>query len=304
MKYQGGAIIFLLSASAFAWQGPLYDRITVDFPYPVRVLDKTLQPGSYTIQEDRSATKNNVLHIFDGRGMKLETTVQTIPTLNKKTPSDTSVILDRYGDNYYLDKIWVQGKDYGYQFREPASLKSLQRERRESATIPARYLRGEQADARQTTAPSDPSTHRLEREVRHELVMLPYYGVFDNLAFNVSGNTVTLMGEVTRPTLKSEAENVVKGIEGVDRVVNNIEVLPLSPNDDQLRMAVYRSVYSDPALNRYALQAVPPIHIIVKNGNVKLTGVVANENDINIAYIRANSVPGVLSVKNELRVEG
>ncbi len=127
--------------------------------------------------------------------------------------------------------------------------------------------------------------------------MLPYYGVFDNLAYRVDGNTVTLEGQVTRPTLKSEAEKVVKDIEGVERVVNNIEVLPVSPNDD------YRTIYGDTALSRYGLQAVPPIHIIVKNGNVTLEGVVANEGDKNIANIRANGVSGVFSVKNNLRVE-
>jgi hyperosmotically inducible protein len=145
---------------------------------------------------------------------------------------------------------------------------------------------------------------KLMKEVRHELVMLPYYGVFDNLAFKVDGRTVTLMGQVTRPTLKSDAENVVKDVEGVERVVNNIEVLPLSPNDDRLRLAVYRAVYGHTALNRYALAAVPSIHIIVKNGNVTLEGVVANEGDRNIANIQAQSVPGVFSVTNNLMVEG
>jgi len=149
----------------------------------------------------------------------------------------------------------------------------------------------------------DRSSGRLMKEVRHELVMLPYYGVFDNLAYRVDGNTVTLEGQVTRPTLKSEAEKVVKDIEGVERVVNNIEVLPVSPNDDRLRLALYRTIYGDTALSRYGLQAVPPIHIIVKNGNVTLEGVVANEGDKNIANIRANGVSGVFSVKNNLRVE-
>lgn len=148
------------------------------------------------------------------------------------------------------------------------------------------------------------SSDRITREVRHELVMLPYYGVFDNLAYRVDGGAVTLFGQVTRPTLKSDAENVVKRIEGVDRVVNQIQVLPLSPNDDRIRMQVYRAVYGEAALNRYALNAVPPLHIIVDNGNVSLVGVVANEGDKNLAGIRANGVPGVFSVKNELQVEG
>ena len=154
-----------------------------------------------------------------------------------------------------------------------------------------------------TLSPGERSAHRLQKEVRHELVMLPYYGVFDNLAFKVDGGTVTLLGQVTRPTLKSSAENVVKSIEGVERVVNQIEVLPVSPNDDRIRTAVYRAIYGDTTLSRYALQAVPPIHIIVKNGNVTLTGVVANEGDKNIANIRANGVSGVFSVQNNLMVE-
>jgi hyperosmotically inducible protein len=145
---------------------------------------------------------------------------------------------------------------------------------------------------------------RLVREVRHELVMLPYYGVFDNLTYKVDGNgTVVLIGQVSRPTLKSDAENVVKRIEGVEKVVNQIEVLPVSPNDDRLRLALYRAIYGHTALNRYALQAVPPIHIVVKNGNVTLEGVVANEGDRNIANIQANSVSGVFAVTNNLRVD-
>ena len=133
--------------------------------------------------------------------------------------------------------------------------------------------------------------------------MLPYYGVFDNLAFRVDNGTVTLFGQVTRPTLKSDAENVVKNVEGVNRVVNNIEVLPVSSMDDRIRLAEYRAIYSQPTLNRYALQAVPPIHIIVKNGHVTLVGVVNNEADKNVAGIQAKGVSGVFSVENNLRVE-
>lgn len=143
---------------------------------------------------------------------------------------------------------------------------------------------------------------RLEKEVRHQLVMLPWYSVFDNLAFRVDGDKVTLMGQVTRPTLKSDAEGVVKKIEGVASVKNEIEVLPLSPMDDQLRRAVYRAVYSEPSLSRYGFQAVASIHIIVKNGNVTLEGIVDNETDRNLANLRANQVPNVFSVKNNLVV--
>ena len=143
---------------------------------------------------------------------------------------------------------------------------------------------------------------RLMREVRHELVMLPYYGVFDNLAYRVDDGTVTLMGAVTRPTLKSDAENVVKHIEGVQRVVNQIRVLPLSPGDDRIRMAVYHAIYGDSTLSRYALQAVPPIHVVVENGNVALEGVVATEADKNMAELRAKGVEGVFAVRNNLKI--
>ncbi len=144
---------------------------------------------------------------------------------------------------------------------------------------------------------------RISREVRHQLVTLPYYSVFDNLAYKVNGYTVTLLGQVTRPTLKSDAERVVKGIEGVEKVVNDIEVLPLSPNDDRVRRAVYRAIYSRPGLDQYSLRAVPTIHIIVKNGNVTLTGAVARQADKDQAGIAANGVSGVFSVKNDLIVD-
>ena len=143
----------------------------------------------------------------------------------------------------------------------------------------------------------------ITREVRHELVMLPYYGVFDNLAYRVDGNTVALFGQVTKPALKSDAESTVKHIEGVDRVINNIEVLPLSSMDDQIRVAVYRSIYGTPGLDRYALQAVPPIHIIVRNGHVALEGAAATGADRDMAVIRAKSVPNVFSVENHLQVQ-
>jgi hyperosmotically inducible protein len=144
--------------------------------------------------------------------------------------------------------------------------------------------------------------NKLTKEVRHELVMLPYYSVFDNLAYRVEGDKVILMGQVVRPTLKSDAEAVVKSIEGVRKVENQIEVLPVSPMDDQLRRAVYRAIYSDTVLDRYGLASVPSIHIIVKNGNVTLEGVVDNASDKNIAGLRANGVPNVFSVKNNLAV--
>ena len=144
---------------------------------------------------------------------------------------------------------------------------------------------------------------RLQKEVRHELVMLPFYDVFDNFEYKVEGGTVTLLGQVTRPNLKSDAEKAVKQIEGVERVDNRIEVLPVSPNDDRLRLAVYRAIYGTPGLDRYALRAVPSIHIIVKNGHVFLEGAAATAADKNIANIKAMGVPGVFSVTNNLHVD-
>jgi hyperosmotically inducible protein len=149
---------------------------------------------------------------------------------------------------------------------------------------------------------SDRSQDRIVKEVRHELVMLPYYSVFDNLAYRVDGNQVTLFGQVTRPTLKNDAEQAVKRIEGVQAVTNQIEVLPVSGNDDRIRHAVYRAIYSKPGLEMYSLRAVPTIHIIVKNGNVTLTGAVGTAMDKQIAQMAANGVPGVFSVKDEVLV--
>jgi len=150
---------------------------------------------------------------------------------------------------------------------------------------------------------SDTDMSRIEREVRRELVTLPFYSLFDNFTFRVDGATVTLMGKVSRPTLKSDAENVVKKIEGVEQVFNQVEVLPLSANDDRLRMALYHSIYGHSVLQTLSMRAVPPIHIIVENGNVTLEGAVSSEMQKQIAGTQANGVSGVFSVTNNLRVE-
>jgi osmotically-inducible protein OsmY len=144
---------------------------------------------------------------------------------------------------------------------------------------------------------------RLNGEVRHALVMIPQFTIFDNLAYHVDGNTVTLFGQVRNAVIKDVAEKSVKRLEGVDRVDNRIEVLPASFNDDRIRSQVARAVFGDARLSSYATQPVPPIHIIVKNGQVDLVGVVRTQADKNTAFIRANGVPGVFSVKNDLQVE-
>lgn len=156
--------------------------------------------------------------------------------------------------------------------------------------------------AQQRNEPSARAVERIQREVRHELLMLPYLDVFDNLAYKVDGYDVTLFGQVTRPTLKSDAGNVVKKIEGVEKVDNQIEVLPPSPMDDRLRLRLYRAIYGYPPLQKYALGVQKPIRIIVKSGNVSLEGVVDNEGDKNTAGIRAKTVPGIFNVANNLQV--
>ena len=153
--------------------------------------------------------------------------------------------------------------------------------------------------------PVDPAQHQawLTEQVRHKLAMIPWYSVFDNLEYRVDGDSVTLAGQVTRPVIKNEAESSVKKIEGVKVVDNQIEVLPPSPFDDQVRRKEYRSIYSFGPLQPYALGVNPGIHIIVKGGNVTLEGVVRTQADKDAANIRARSVPGVFAVTNNLRVE-
>jgi hyperosmotically inducible periplasmic protein len=145
---------------------------------------------------------------------------------------------------------------------------------------------------------------RITREVRHELAMLPQLTIWDNLQYKVDGSKVTLMGEVRNAVLKDSAEKVVKKIEGVEQVDNKIEVLPASSNDDRTRLAVARALFgNDSPLFRYAMGALPPIHIIVKNGHVTLEGVVDSQADKDLATVKANGVPGVFSVDNHLVVQ-
>jgi hyperosmotically inducible protein len=191
------------------------------------------------------------------------------------------------------------------------------------------YLVSAMATAQQESAALDAKQQQvlnIAKEVRKQIVTLPRYGVFDNIHFAIKGDTVILRGQASRPTLKSSAENVVKRIKGVENVDNQIEVLPLSPNDDRIRAAVYASIYRYPALQRYTANRGGPrarsvaratagitndppigyhaIHIIVRNGDVTLTGVVDSLNDAALAEMRANSVPGVFSVDNNLQVPG
>ena len=158
----------------------------------------------------------------------------------------------------------------------------------------------------QGTVPPDRGSQNYEkwltREAGHELIQVPWLSVFDNLQYSVSGTEITLAGQVWQPVTKDDAQNAVKRIEGVTKVINNIEVLPLSPMDDQIRRAEYRAIYGEPALQRYAMGVLPSIHIIVKGGHVTLVGTVDNQMDKNVAEIRAKSVPNVFSVDDQLQV--
>ncbi|MGA2590015.1 MAG: BON domain-containing protein [Bryobacteraceae bacterium] len=170
--------------------------------------------------------------------------------------------------------------------------------------VSAAFAEKKDKDHNDAFVAGEDSESRIAREVRHQLLMLPYYGIFDDLAFRLEGAVVTLEGAVVRPVLKSDAEHVVKKVEGVTQVINNIKVLPPSPMDDGIRRAEYRAIYGDPSISiRYGYRALPSIHIIVENGHVTLEGVVANEADKNLINIRANGVPNVFSVTNDLHVE-
>lgn len=149
---------------------------------------------------------------------------------------------------------------------------------------------------------SDDRNSPLAREVQHQLLTLPYYSVFDNIGFSLEGKKVTLYGQVVRSSLKKNAEAEIKSLEGIDVVVNRIEVLPASPGDDELRRSVYRSIFEDSALSRYAVDALPSIHIIVKNGDVSLEGSVLSVADKNLAATRTSSVANVRNLRNNLVV--
>jgi BON domain-containing protein len=161
---------------------------------------------------------------------------------------------------------------------------------------------GQTVPANSARPATDNAATSLSREIHHQILVLPFYSVFDSINFTLEGHKVTLTGQVLRRTLKENAEGAVKSIEGVNAVVNQIEVLPTSPADDDTRRAVYRALYEDSTLQRYAVQNVPPVHIIVKNGGVTLEGSVDSAADKNLAGARAGSVPNTSGVKNNLVV--
>jgi hyperosmotically inducible protein len=199
---------------------------------------------------------------------------------------------------------WIVRNTLGYalvlafpaQFCIAQAVKTTQ----QSAEVQAQSSGAQAAAPTETLSPE--SFQKLANKVRHELVMLPYYDVYDNLYFRIDGRTVTLLGQTPNPSTKSNAGNAVKHIEGVDSVINNIEVLPPSPADQRIRRATYNAIYSYGPLFKYSHGTVPPIHIIVKNGRITLEGVVDSESDKRMAGMQANQVPGTFQVTNNLRV--
>jgi hyperosmotically inducible protein len=168
--------------------------------------------------------------------------------------------------------------------------------------LPASLLGGQAKANKQAKATSAPAENTLQHQVRHQIQVLPYYSVFDYITFTLDGSKVTLSGQVLRPTLRNHAEGAIKSIEGVSSVTNLIEVLPKSPADDQARRAVYRAIFEDPVLQRYATSEVPLIHIVVKDGAITLEGVVDRESDKSLAGSRAAGVSGIAAVKNSLAI--
>jgi hyperosmotically inducible protein len=167
----------------------------------------------------------------------------------------------------------------------------------------ASFAQAQQAPASDRAARATHADQMIAQEVRHQLLLLPWYSVFDNLEYNVNNGVVTLQGQVVLDTIKGDAEKYAKSVEGVTKVINNIEILPVSPDDDRIRRAEYRAIFSEPQLEKYSFGSVQLLHIIVKGGHVTLVGSVLNEGDKNLANIRANGVSGVFSVTNDLRVE-
>jgi hyperosmotically inducible periplasmic protein len=164
------------------------------------------------------------------------------------------------------------------------------------------FVRAQHPPAKPATNGPKPEEPQLSHEIRHQLFVLPYYSVFDYIAFRLDGDKVTLTGFVLRPTLRANAEAAVKSLEGVSSVKNLIEVLPKSPSDDDSRRAVYRAIFEDSTLQRYAVSDVPVVHIILRNGEVTLEGSVATEAEKDLASSRSAGVPGVSAVKNNLSV--
>jgi hyperosmotically inducible periplasmic protein len=162
-------------------------------------------------------------------------------------------------------------------------------------------LAGQNAPSKKP-AKADEQVPSLSREIHHQILVLPFYSVFDSISFTMNGHNVILTGQVLRRNLKAQAEAAVKSVEGVEVVVNKIEILPASPSDDDLRNAIYRAIYEDSTLARYAIENVPPVHIIVNNGAVSLEGSIDSLSDKSLAGARAGSVANIASVKNNLVV--
>lgn len=335
------AILATLTLAAAGLVAALDDQKTrISIDQPLEIPGKILTPGDYTMELVSDQVDNSVV-VFRTADNKTVASVLAIDTKRDdisgrseftfyETPADEAPALRSW---------FYPGREYGHEFVYPESRsKELsQQSRRYVPSMSDNDFKGvspkghsqwtviaigpagdstEVDKARTYNYNVDSKTwrtdemvrserveNRLQRQIRKEIVTLPFYSLWDHIEYRLNENgDVELMGKVYRPSMKKSVERVVAKIEGVNNVTNNIDILPTSTMDDQIRRALYYTVYGHPALQRYQLRAVPPIHLIVENGKVTLEGVVANEMDKNIAGVQANTVNGVFSVENNLRV--
>ncbi len=332
------ATLTLAATGLFAALGDQKTRISID--QPIEIPGKILTPGDYIVELVGDQAENDVV-VFRTTDNKTLASVLTIDTSRDQSiGSSEFTFYETPADEAPALRAWFYpGRSFGHEFVYPESrskelssnarryvpsmsdhdfkgvspqahsqweVKSMSPEgemakvdagRTYNYNVDAKVLRSDEMMRSQRVET------RLERQIRKEIVTLPFYSLWDHIEYRVSPQgDVQLMGKVYRPSMKKSVERVVEKIEGVNSVKNNIDILPTSSMDDDIRQALYYTVYGHPALQRYQLRAVPPIHLIVENGKVTLEGVVANEMDKNIAGIQANSVNGVFSVENNLRV--
>lgn len=334
-------ILATLTLAASGLYAALDDQKTrISIAQPLEIPGKILTPGDYTLELMGGATNNSAVVIRSSDNETIASLMTIEVSRDEAIGQSEFTFYETPGNQAPALRSWFYpGRSYGHEFIYPESRsKQLAKDSRryvpsvsddkynsskpsqssdleivaigpagESAKVDEGRTYNYGADSKTWRSDemmrSQRVESRLERQIRKEIVTLPFYSLWDHVEYRVSNTgQVQLMGSVYRPSMKKSVERVVENVEGVSAVTNEIDVLPVSSLDDDLRQALYYNIYGHPALQRYQPRSVPPIHIIVENGNVTLEGVVANEMDKNIAGIQANSVNGVFSVENNLRV--
>jgi|GEM_PF-690895 len=332
------ATLTLAAVGLYAALGDQKTRISID--QPLEIPGKILTPGDYTIELVGAEAGESVVVFRTSDNTTLASVLTTDITRDESIGQSEFTFYETPADEAPALRAWFYpGRKVGHEFVYPESrskelseqsrryvpsmsdkdFKRINPESQSEWKIQSMSPAGKMAkldEGRSYNFNVDAKTWRsdemmrsqrvetrLERQIRKEIVTLPFYSLWDHIEYRVSPQgEVQLMGKVYRPSMKKSVERVVENVEGVTSVANNIDILPTSSMDDDIRQALYYTIYGHPALQRYQLRAVPPIHLIVENGKVTLEGVVANEMDKNIAGIQANSVNGVFSVENNLRV--